>query len=353
MNLNIQEIICIVVMVISVISCILVSMNHSSLKEVIKAILSACSTIIAFFLMLRYYDKFNDWIGEMLTKVFSTSIRDNGIVHVFVLVVIFFVLKIIINIILNLIQTLFLKDTINRSYSNRIFFGIISFILGIIRGLIVIVLICIALILYNTIVSSEKKVVVFHGLNAYHKLEKIIDVKRVERISDGIKQNISPNKTVYYNGITLDEGVKSNDEINKKAESIVKKESTDRGKAEKIYKWVGSSIRYDEAKADMVINEEKGYESGAIPTFSSKKGICFDYTCLYTAMAKSVGLKTRIIVGRAFNGEEYVSHAWNEVYLADEEKWINVDSTFYASGNYFDNNNFYKDHIMESVAGEF
>jgi len=39
-------------------------------------------------------------------------------------------------------------------------------------------------------------------------------------------------------------------------------------------------------------------------------------------------------------------HAWNEIYISEENKWIPVDSTFGASmrSNYFDNNDFYKDH---------
>ena len=94
-------------------------------------------------------------------------------------------------------------------------------------------------------------------------------------------------------------------------------------------------------------------ESGAIITFNEKKGICFDFACLFTAMAKDIGLKSRIIVGNAFNGSEYISHAWNQAYLEDEEKWINIDSTFYNAGEYFDNYNFNEDHISEKIAGEY
>ena len=95
------------------------------------------------------------------------------------------------------------------------------------------------------------------------------------------------------------------------------------------------------------------YESGAIITFNKKRGICFDFSCLFTAMAKDIGLKSRIIVGKAFNGNEYISHAWNQVYLEDENRWINIDSTFYNAGEYFDSCNFNEDHILEKIAGEY
>ena len=54
----------------------------------------------------------------------------------------------------------------------------------------------------------------------------------------------------------------------------------------------------------------------------------------------------------AFDGEKYVGHAWNQIYLKDENKWINVDTTFYDAGNYFDSNLF-NEHKVENIAGEW
>ena len=70
-------------------------------------------------------------------------------------------------------------------------------------------------------------------------------------------------------------------------------------------------------------------------------------------MAKATGLKVRLVTGDGFDGVQYGPHAWNEVYLDDEEKWIPLDTTFYLAGDYFDNYDFYNDHIKESIAGEW
>ena len=121
----------------------------------------------------------------------------------------------------------------------------------------------------------------------------------------------------------------------------------------KLYTWIGSNISYDDEKAELILNQGKNLESGAIAAFKDKRGICLDYACLYTAMAKAVDLKTRIVVGKVYNGEEYVSHAWNQVYLTKEERWLNLDSTFYVSGDYFDNNKFDVEYKVENIAGEF
>ena len=69
--------------------------------------------------------------------------------------------------------------------------------------------------------------------------------------------------------------------------------------------------------------------------------------------AMSGDLGSRIVTGDAFDGQNYGPHAWNQVYLEDEGKWINVDPTFYISGNYFDSSNFEETHRTKNIAGEF
>ena len=69
-------------------------------------------------------------------------------------------------------------------------------------------------------------------LKPYDKLEEMVDSKKVQVISNGmLKENISSNKIIYYNGITIDEGVKSNESIDNKAKSLVSRDSSDREKS--------------------------------------------------------------------------------------------------------------------------
>ena len=177
----------------------------------------------------------------------------------------------------------------------------------------------------------------------------------------GFLKNINESKygehkeIILYNGITVDDGIRSNEEIDKKAIELTKNIPNEREKAEILYNWVGSNIKYDDDKAKKVLgntdirNIPKG---GAITAFESRTGICFDKACLYVAMARAVNLKVRLIGGQAFDGEQYVGHAWNQVYLNDEKNWINIDTTFYSGGNYFDSNLFNK-HKVEEIAGEW
>lgn len=147
---------------------------------------------------------------------------------------------------------------------------------------------------------------------------------------------------------------KSNGEIDAEAKRIVGREKDERKKAYLLYKWIGANISYDWNKYDDV-NDGLQYldRFGAIPTFSTRKGICEDYADLYAAMAKSVGLKVRVIAGQGLAGGQWGGHAWNEVYIPREKRWINVDPTWAKAGNYFDNRNFADSHKTEAVAGEW
>lgn len=170
-------------------------------------------------------------------------------------------------------------------------------------------------------------------------------------------KNDSSNEVIIYNGITIDEGIKSNESIVSKAIQLTKNAKSDREKAKILYTWIGSNIKYDDNKAQKVLNGKDANdmpESGAICAFENKSGICFDKACLYVAMSRAVDLKVRLIGGQILdeNGQ-YLGHAWNQAYIKEENKWINVDSTFYEGGNYYFDSEFFDDHKAEDIAGEW
>jgi hypothetical protein len=168
-----------------------------------------------------------------------------------------------------------------------------------------------------------------------------------------IKNINQPNAVVYYNGITIEEGVKSNNKIDTYAKEIISNPNDTYKAAKELYKWIETNINYDSEKANLILNNDFRIRSGAIETFESKKGICFDYACLYVAMCRANNIKVRLITGDGFNGVSWVGHAWNQVYLAKENRWINVDTTFSKGGNYFDTQRFNLDHRTSEIAGEW
>lgn len=103
-----------------------------------------------------------------------------------------------------------------------------------------------------------------------------------------------------------------------------------------VYNFAVSSITYDYDKAATV---QSGYLPNIDSTLETKKGICFDYASLMTAMLRAQNIPTKLVIGYA--GSTY--HAWISVY-AEEQGWIDniirfdgntwkyMDPTFAASG---------------------
>ncbi|HEX2945558.1 MAG TPA: transglutaminase-like domain-containing protein [Clostridia bacterium] len=177
---------------------------------------------------------------------------------------------------------------------------------------------------------------------------KAVD-KAIEKISGGNIKIIH-----YFNGVTLDEAVKSNAGIDKKAREIVVKAKDEKEKAYLLYKWISKNIDYDYPKAERIASYPAGEKSGSIEAFDTRRGICFDYSSLYVSMCRAVSLKVRFITGLGYSGAAWGDHAWNQVWVDSEKRWIDVDTTFGSSGmNYFDRANFSIDHKDAEVQGEW
>ncbi|HWQ75488.1 MAG TPA: transglutaminase-like domain-containing protein [Syntrophomonas sp.] len=157
----------------------------------------------------------------------------------------------------------------------------------------------------------------------------------------------------YFNGVTLDEAVKSNADIDATARSIIGEENNPRQQAYLLYRWISRNITYDYDKAAQLSQNPDGMESGAIVAFNSRTGVCFDYASLYVAMCRAAGLQVRLVTGLGYSGLVWGDHAWNQVYIPEENQWINVDCTFGVQGDYFDNTDFDSTHQYAQVQGEW
>ncbi|HHV11766.1 MAG TPA: transglutaminase domain-containing protein [Clostridiales bacterium] len=109
----------------------------------------------------------------------------------------------------------------------------------------------------------------------------------------------------------------------KKAAELTKGLKTDSEKADAIYNYIVNTYEYDSEKAKTV---RSGYIPSIDNIFTSKKGICYDYSVSFAAMLRSVGIPAQVIMGQSKDVEGY--HAWNQVYL--KGKWVTVDTTFDA-----------------------
>ena len=107
-----------------------------------------------------------------------------------------------------------------------------------------------------------------------------------------------------------------------------------------ICSYIVDNVTYDTEKASK-LSGTTGYVPNPDETFSTNKGICFDYASLGAAMLRSQGLPTKIVTG--YVSPEDLYHAWIMVYIdgswtsakfsVNPQSWSRVDLTFAADPN--------------------
>ncbi|GLV13991.1 hypothetical protein Heshes_16750 [Alicyclobacillus hesperidum] len=113
-----------------------------------------------------------------------------------------------------------------------------------------------------------------------------------------------------------------------KALQITKGDSTPEQKAKALYEWEIHHISYDWAKYDDYVYHGKWDAQSPLQTLKTGKGVCADFALLYADMAHACGLTVRIDEGLGGTAGDEGSHAWNEVYLPAEHRWILIDTTW-------------------------
>lgn len=106
----------------------------------------------------------------------------------------------------------------------------------------------------------------------------------------------------------------------KKARELCSDKTSDKEKAKAVYSHLVNRLSYD---YDLVGKLPSGYTPSMDPTYSKKKGICYDIASLYAGMMRSVGVKCKLVMGYNTKVDGY--HAWNEVYV--DGAWHRVDIT--------------------------
>ena len=124
-------------------------------------------------------------------------------------------------------------------------------------------------------------------------------------MTDQFEPYLRPNQFVNYTKST---------KVVKKAASITKKCKNDLAKVKKVYNYVIKNYKYDKKLAKTV---KPGYVPNLNKIYKKKKGICFDYAALMSAMLRSQRIPTKLEVG--YSGDVY--HAWISCYV-DEIGWV-------------------------------
>lgn len=86
--------------------------------------------------------------------------------------------------------------------------------------------------------------------------------------------------------------------------------------AERLRRWVNGAL--EKRPAATLPN--------ALQVLETRAGDCNEHAVLFAALARAVGLPTRVVAGLVYVDGAFLYHAWNEVWLGRD--WLSVDATF-------------------------
>lgn len=178
--------------------------------------------------------------------------------------------------------------------------------------------------------NGSYKVTVYENVSDM-KYATVLSVSFTAAMTDPFAPFLRPNQYVNYS---------ADSKTVAKAAELTKGESDPLEKVKAVYEFVVKNLTYDKQKAATV---RSGYLPVLDTVLAQKKGICFDYAALMTAMLRSQDVPCKLVVGYA--GTAY--HAWISVYSGetgwitgaiyfDGTSWKLMDPTFASSGKQSD-----------------
>ncbi|MCL2046859.1 MAG: transglutaminase-like domain-containing protein [Oscillospiraceae bacterium] len=139
-------------------------------------------------------------------------------------------------------------------------------------------------------------------------LSATIDVALTDEFAPFLRPNQYVNFTAESNAVA-------------KAAELVEDSTGTMEKVAAIYDFVVAYLSYDRIFArEVTQGKHNGYLPDIDQVLANRKGICFDYAALMTAMVRSQGIPCRLVVGYA--GKDY--HAWIDVYNEETGEWVNT-----------------------------
>lgn len=121
--------------------------------------------------------------------------------------------------------------------------------------------------------------------------------------------------SLIYIEYTKDENKIEKNYFSNISSSITGNEKNKIKQARKIYDYIIDNLQY---------KSQGGYLKGARFAYENKEGECGDYSALFVAMARSLGIPSRPVIGFWADPSYGNTHVWAEFYVQDIG-WIPVD----------------------------
>lgn len=144
-----------------------------------------------------------------------------------------------------------------------------------------------------------------------NEYEVILEITRPTPPSTEIEAPVQDEKFAAF--LEESEYIKPNDpSVQQHLEVIRMGETNAHLIVQNILRWIQANI-----KTDMIAETLTGPE-----VLEKKRGKCSEYAILFASLARAAGIPTKIALGEANQGDRWLGHMWNEVWL---DSWIAVD----------------------------
>ncbi len=135
------------------------------------------------------------------------------------------------------------------------------------------------------------------------------------RINSGSPKKYNEDSSLYKRYTKSEKYLEQTEGIKQLARDIIGKEKNYFKIARKIFDWITENIAY----------KYPPEKRGVIPTLENKQGDCGEFSLLFIALCRSVGVPARFVSGAWItSGRNQKFHAWAEFYL-EGVGWIPVD----------------------------
>ena len=162
--------------------------------------------------------------------------------------------------------------------------------------------------LTDTVVDNHRQSLDLNGKRSGVLSIQVSDIDETDCL------NLPIQKTDFDEFLSSSTYIESdNEEIKKKAELVINGEVNSWKAAKKISDWVYKTI--------IDKNLSGGY-STSLATLETQSGDCTEHTVLFIALARSVGIPSRICTGLILTGGGFYYHFWPEVYVG---RWVQMD----------------------------
>ncbi len=147
-----------------------------------------------------------------------------------------------------------------------------------------------------------------------------------EKSLRGIKNNpFFPEKIndSYFIYLNESEKIVINEDIKKLASKITSGANTTLEASAMIAEWVNKNIKYT------IKDENHDYAESVLNSseiLKNKKGVCDEFSTMFLALTRAVGIPSRYVAGYASNKTVMGPHAWVQALIGGE--WVDFDPTY-------------------------